>query len=565
MSRTRRSDARSEALVAALLVTVTLAVYSRACFYEFTNYDDDDYVYENPDVLAGLSIKGTAWALTTTEMVNWHPLTWLSFQADASLFGNRAWGYHLTNSLLHAASTALLLQALLRMTEALWQSALVAALFALHPLHVESVAWVSERKDTLSGCAWMLTLVCYASYVARPNWPRYLSVVLVFGLGLAAKSMLVTLPFVLLLLDYWPLGRLSPLSHLGRGEGGEGPPTPCSPRGEGFPGIGWLLLEKLPLFALAAASSALTLMAQSAIRVPILNEPSRILTALRALLRYLAKTAFPNNLSGYYFYLRDEQQFWQAVAGAVVLVSVTIFALICWRRRYLLVGWLWFLGTLVPVSGLVHILGGHAMADRYTYIPLIGVFIALSWGFGDLLASLNAPRALAALAGAGIVGACALAAWAQIGHWKDSITLWKHAIDAGADGDVVRVKLGTALALKGHLQERGTTSSPHSISSPTAPMLTTTSASSQPTKEKLPKPFLTIRKPSVWIATTLQRTPISASPCFSRRNSRKRAFSSCTSSSASRPTRKSGSSWNSPFLHSRSKLTRRKPLAITNR
>jgi protein O-mannosyl-transferase len=479
MGRTSRSflpASRLEILIAALLVAATLAVYSRACFYEFINYDDGAYVYENRDVLAGLSFKGLAWALTTTEMVNWHPLTWISFQVDASLIGDRPWGYHLTNSLLHAAGTALLFEALLRMTGALWRSALVAALFGLHPLHVESVAWVSERKDVLSGCFWMLTLVCYASYAARPSWPRYLSVVLVFGLGLTAKSMLVTLPFVLLLLDYWPLRRFSPLSPSGRGAGGDGSFTPSplrghrdsftpSPlrgegRGEGHPlpatrfsGAGRLLLEKLPLFALAAASSAATLVAQGARDVSSPDEPNRIATSLRAVLNYLVKTAYPDNLSVFYFYLRDKQQFWPAIAGAVVLVGITIFVLIFWRRPYLLVGWLWFLGTLVPVSGLVHILGGHAMADRYTYIPLIGIFLAVSWGFAEVVAWLNFSKLVAGAAAAGVVAACALTAWVQVGYWRDSIALWEHAVDAGGDCDLVRVNLANGLWQKGRLEE----------------------------------------------------------------------------------------------------------------
>jgi hypothetical protein len=237
------------------LVGVTLAVFSRTCFCEFTNYDDDDYVYENREVLAGLSPSGLAWALTTTEMVNWHPLTWISFQADASLFGIRPWGYHLTNSLLHAAATALLFEALFRMTGALWRSALVAALFGLHPLHVESVAWVSERKDVLSGFFCMLTLFFYASYVSRPSWLRYLGVVVALALGLASKSMLVTLPFVLLLLDYWPLGRLFPPAP-GKGEGtADRYPLFRQRSAARSLGTRWLLLEKLPLFALAAAST----------------------------------------------------------------------------------------------------------------------------------------------------------------------------------------------------------------------------------------------------------------------------------------------------------------------
>jgi tetratricopeptide (TPR) repeat protein len=455
----------SETLIATLLVAATLAVYARACSCGFVNYDDNTYVYDNRDVLQGLSLRGALWALTTTEMVNWHPLTWLSFQADATLFANQAWGYHLTNSLLHAASTALLFDVLRRMTGARWRSALVAALFALHPLHVESVAWISERKDVLSGFFWMLTLLCYARYVARPNLGRYLAVVLMFSLGLTAKSMLVTLPFVLLLLDYWPLRRLSLPALWGKwGRGAGFQPASCGVAIHSLPplrgrekrrgkGIAWLLVEKLPLFALAAASSAMTLVAQKVGREALVEEPSRVATALRGLLNYLTKTAYPSNLSVFYFYLRDEQQFWPAVAGAVVLVAVTIFVLVFWRRPYLLVGWFWFLGTLVPVSGLVYVLGGHAMADRYTYIPLVGIFLAVSWGAADLFAWLAVPRVIAAVVGAGAVTAAALTAWVQVGYWADGVTLWKHAIDAGYDCELVRGNLAAAFGLKGRLSE----------------------------------------------------------------------------------------------------------------
>jgi protein O-mannosyl-transferase len=469
------SGPRSETLIAALLVVATLAVYARACSYGFINYDDGDYVYNNRDVLQGLSFQGVLWALTTTEMVNWHPLTWLSFQADATLFAERAWGYHLTNSLFHAAGAVLLFGVLRRMTGALWRSAMVAALFALHPLHVESVAWISERKDVLSGVFWMLTLLCYAHYVALPSLGRFLVLVLVFGLGLASKSMLVTLPFVLLLLDYWPLGRLSFPDWWGRGRGGAGfqpascgvrvggeapsapsphpnPPPPGGREKRGKEvGIAWLLLEKLPLFALSAASSAITLVAQNLPRETPPEEPHRVGTALRGLLNYLTKTAYPSNLSVFYFYLPDEQQFWPAVAGAVILAAVTILVLVLWRRPYLLVGWFWFLVTLLPVSGLVHILGGHAMADRYTYIPLIGIFLAVCWGFADLFAWLAWPRVIPAVVGASTVTAAALTAWVEVGYWSDGVTLWQHAIDAGYDCDLVRGNLAAAYGLAGRL------------------------------------------------------------------------------------------------------------------
>jgi tetratricopeptide (TPR) repeat protein len=459
------SGPRSETLIAALLVAAALAVYARACSYGFVNYDDGDYVYLNRDVLQGLSFQGALWALTTTEMVNWHPLTWLSFQADATLFAGRAWGYHLTNSLLHAAGAALLFLVLRRMTGALWRSALVAALFALHPLHVESVAWISERKDVLSGVFWMLTLFCYARYAARPTLGRFLVVVLVFGLGLTAKSMLVTLPFVLLLLDYWPLRRVSLPDWWGRWGRGAGFQPACGVAIHSLPplwgrvksgkevGIAWLLLEKLPLFALSAASSAMTLVAQNLTREKVAQEPHRVGTALRGLVSYLTKTVYPSNLSVFYFYLPDGQQFWTAVAGAIILVGVTIFVLVLWRQRYLLVGWFWFLVTLLPVSGLVHILGGHAMADRYTYIPLVGIFLAVTWGVADVLAWLAWPRVIAAVVGASTVTAAALTAWVQVGYWSDGVTLWEHAIGAGYDCDLVRGNLAAALALAGRLDE----------------------------------------------------------------------------------------------------------------
>jgi tetratricopeptide (TPR) repeat protein len=468
------SGPRLETLVAALLVAATLAVYARACSYGFVNYDDASYVSENHDVMQGLSFRGALWALTTTHMVNWHPLTWLSFQADATLFAQKAWGYHLTNSVLHAAGAALLFEVLRRMTGALWRSALVAGLFALHPLHVESVAWVAERKDVLSGVFCMLTLLCYARYATRPTLGRYLLVALVFGLGLASKSMLVTLPFVLLLLDYWPLGRLAapdwwstvPLPPLwGRARVEGEPPAARSsqpnppPHGEREKGrqekvtFGWLLVEKLPLLVLSAASSAMTLAAQTLDQEGVAQEPNRIGTALRGLLSYLTKTAYPSNLSVFCCYLPDEQQFWPAVLGGAVLVGVTIFVLSFRRWPYLLVGWFWFVGTLVPVSGLVHVLGGHAMADRYTYIPLIGIFLAAVWGFADLFAWLAWPRLLVALVGAGTVTAAALTAWVQVGYWSDGVTLWEHAIEAGYDCDLVRGNLAAAFALAGRLDE----------------------------------------------------------------------------------------------------------------
>jgi tetratricopeptide (TPR) repeat protein len=422
------SLSRSDAVQGALLVAVTLAVYARACSYGFVNYDDVSYVYENRHVLSGLTWDGVWWALTTTEMVNWHPLTWLSFQLDATLYTNRPWGFHLTNIILHAANTALLFGAFRRMTGEIWRSAFLAALFALHPLHVESVAWVSERKDVLSGFFWMLCLWCYAAYVGRPGMGRFLLVALVFGVGLTAKSMLVTLPCVLLLLDFWPLQRLASGTR-----------------------AMWLLLEKLPLFSLAAASSVITVIAQRSINGALLptKGAERIENVLSGYWAYLIKTIFPIDLVA--FYPGGRPQIGVVISVLLVLGGVTLTVLRLRRRHpYLLVGWLWYVVTLLPVSGIIEIRGGHAMADRYTYIPLVGIFLMLGWGLADLGAWLCVTRLAGAVGGVAIA-TCAALAWVQIGYWQDSLALWTHALDSGAESFAVRWNLGMALKEKGKL------------------------------------------------------------------------------------------------------------------
>ena len=468
----------SDVLFVTLLAIVTLAVYARACSYGFLNYDDVSYVYENRHVLRGLTFDGAWWALTTTEMVNWHPLTWLSLQLDATLYGDHPWGFHLTNILLHAANAALLFAVLKRMTGAVWQSALVAALFALHPLHVESVAWVSERKDVLSGFFWMLTLWCYVTYIVRPGIVSYTAVALAFGLGLSAKSMLVTLPCVLLLLDYWPLRRLSALSPKGRGDGGEGSslehasphpgplpkgerekPVPLSPlRGEGMGvrgvrGVPLLLLEKLPLFALAAASSAMTVVAQRNIHGTLLptRAADRIENIPYAYVVYLIETFYPKDLVAFHP-AEVHHPVWVLISALLVLAALTLFAWVLRRWPYVLVGWLWYVGTLLPVSGLVEIRGGHAMADRYTYIPLIGIFLALAWGLADLTTWFRVPKLAGAVGGA-VTLACAAVAWMQIGYWQDSFTLWTHVLDSGVESFFVRWNYGMALVEKGRPSE----------------------------------------------------------------------------------------------------------------
>ncbi len=401
---------RIEIALGVALVALTLGALGHACWNGFVNFDDDGYVVHNRHVQAGLTAPGLLWAVTTTHAANWHPLTWLSLQLDASLYGpSSAWGFHLTNLLSHAAAVVLLFLALRLMTGAAWRSAVVAALFAVHPMHVESVAWVSERKDVLSGLFAMLTLLAYAWYVRRPGWGRYLLVLAAFGLGLTAKPMLVTLPCVLLLLDYWPLDRLTPARSASEGRTSL---AGASGWGQG----GAVLLEKLPLFAMTAAACLVTVYAQqrggavnSLEQLPL---GERLMNALVAYADYLGKLVWPARLAPFYPHPRGRLLLEQAGRAGLLLVAIT--ALVVWarRRRYLAVGWLWFLGTLVPVIGLVQV-GSQGMADRYTYIPSVGPFLAVVWGVADLAAHGRATvRPAAALA------ALLLGIWVPLGLWR---------------------------------------------------------------------------------------------------------------------------------------------------
>jgi tetratricopeptide (TPR) repeat protein len=429
-----------------LLAGLTLAALGRVSGNGFIeDFDDDEYVTRNPAVKAGLTPAGARWALTAFHSHNWHPLTWLSLQADTSLWGRGPWGYHLTNLLLHTANVVLLFTLLYRTTGAAARSATVAGLFAVHPLHVESVAWVSERKDVLCGLFFLLTLLAYVRYALRPGWGRYLAVVGLFALGLLAKPMLVTLPCVLLLLDYWPLGRLWPPDTPAAGE--KPAPARASP--------GRLVLEKLPLLVLAVGCSAATLAAQERIVQDWEDFPARarLLNALVAYATYLVQAVWPVRLAFFYPHPGSAVPAGE-VAGAVLLL-VALSALAAWgtrRHRYLTVGWLWYLGMLVPVIGLVQVgLQGHA--DRYTYLPLVGVFLMLAWGGADLLARWRVPRAVAAAGGAAVVGVCAVLAWHQADSWRDSPTLWQHALDVTADNYLAHHKLGLLLLKAGEPAE----------------------------------------------------------------------------------------------------------------
>jgi len=451
-----------------LLLAVTLVVFWQTLGHEFINYDDDKYVTGNANVQAGLTRDSIAWAFTSTHASNWHPLTWISHILDWQIYGKNPKGHHLTNLLLHTANVLLLFLALSRMTRkrqgrrGLWCSAFVAAAFAIHPLHVESVAWIAERKDVLSTFFWMLTMLSYAWYVERPGIGRYLPVLLSLTLGLLSKPMLVTLPFALLLLDYWPLGRFR---------------AKDSKAGDAS-WAGWkLLFEKLPLFALAVVSSVITYLVQqkggAVALVEKLPVSERVANTFVSYVAYIIKMLWPRNLAVFYPHPAEGLPLWEAIGAAALLVIVSVVAIrYAQRRPYLAVGWFWYLGTLVPVIGIVQV-GMQAMADRYTYVPLIGLFIAIAWGVPDLLSKkVDQPKSAptnrgkpktrpsaaepVALQPIGLLATAALAAlaicsWRQASFWSDSQTLFQHAVGSAPYNYIAHNNLGITLLDQGDI------------------------------------------------------------------------------------------------------------------
>ena len=405
------------AAIALTLAALTLAAYGRTPTLGFISVDDPGYVIENPQVQAGLTAEGVRWAFTTTAQSNWHPLTWLSLMADTALWGNAARGYHLTNLALHVLATLLLFAALDRATHERFPSAAVAALFALHPLHVESVAWVSERKDVLSTVFWMLTVLLYVRYAEKRTLARYALVFASLALGLLAKPMLVTLPLVLLLLDVWPLGRRA-------------------------------LLEKVPLLAMSALSSWATLVAQrGAIRtMETFPLGDRIAGALVAAATYLLQMLWPARLAAYYPHVPLPA--WQPVLAGIALAAITAAAVVYGRKRgWLLLGWGWYLVTLVPVIGLVQV-GSQARADRYTYVPLVGVFVIACWGARELL-----PKRAFVPVSASVLALLGALTFVQSGYWRSSIDLFQHAAEVTEGNAVAHATLASALAKAGRGDE----------------------------------------------------------------------------------------------------------------
>jgi Flp pilus assembly protein TadD len=431
------------------LAVMTFWVYAQVIGHQFITLDDPTYIRENPNVNRGVTLAGLIWAFTTFHAANWHPLTWISHMIDCQLFGTNAGRHLLVNTLIHAANTLLVFYFLLRTTHARWPSALVAALFALHPLHVESVAWASERKDTLSTFFGLVCLIVYVCYTEAPSISRYAWVAITLALGLLAKPMLVTWPLVMLLLDYWPLGRF-------KSEAVERRPGGAS-HSEAATGIGRLVWEKLPLFTLVAVSVVITFLAQShggAVRTFAAAPLGfRLSNALMSYAKYLLLTFWPNNLAIYYPAAPTGIPTWQLIGAGFLLIGITALCFFQGRNRpYLIVGWLWFLGTLVPVIGFVQV-GGQTMADRYFYIPSIGLFIALVFGLADIARSWRvAPSVGVGIAG-GVLLILATLTNAQIQRWRDSFTLFEHTLAVTPPNLHIEHNLGLALGGSGRYHE----------------------------------------------------------------------------------------------------------------
>ena len=410
-------------------MVLTLVLYNPVSRYPFLTFDDQRYVTENWHVQAGLRWETVEWAFTTYDAANWHPLTWLSHALDWQLFGKNPAGHHYTNVLLHAANVVLLFLLLQSATGSDWRSWMVAALFAVHPINVESVVWIAERKNVLSMLFFLLALWAYGSYVHRPGIVRYVVVAVLFAMGLMAKPQVITLPFVLLLWDYWPLRRVLPGSRL--------------------------VLEKVPLLLMSLASAIITFKAQAgggAVRSTL--EYSlwvRLQNALVAYATYVLKAVWPTRLAPLYPNPGSSLPAWQVLAAVTFLAVVTAWVVIMRQRRYLPVGWFWFLGTLVPMIGLVTV-GAIAMADRYAYLPFIGLFIMLSWGLADLAQAWHLPRAALTIPALALVALTAVA-HQQIEYWNDNVTLWTHTIEVTGPNFVAEDSLGVGLAAEGRMDE----------------------------------------------------------------------------------------------------------------
>jgi protein O-mannosyl-transferase len=416
-----------------VIAVVTIFAYRGVRNNDFLNFDDNYYVQENQQVQHGVTMQSITWAFTTYHEGNWHPLTWISHTIDWSIYGNSPVGHHMTNVCLHAANAILLFLLLLYMTGHLGRSALVALLFALHPAHVESVAWLAERKDLLCTFFWFASLLAYAWYVRNSSWRRFVWVIFGFACALMSKPMAVTLPFTLLLLDYWPLRRIT---------------FENDAQTMWFASLWKLCLEKWPLFIMAAISSVITFIAQRAggavYSIQFLPFWARLCNAAISYCRYVRIMFWPDPLIAYYY---SEKTNVAIVTAVLSLLALCVITAVCWRfnekRPYCLFGWLWFLGTLVPVIGIVQV-GDQAMAERYTYVPFIGLFIAIVWLVGDAVANSPNFKIATQLLAVVVIAACAIKTDAQVKVWRDTVTLFSHVLDVDERGELPNLSLGMA-------------------------------------------------------------------------------------------------------------------------
>ncbi len=448
---------RRNILICIALIAVTFAVYWQVGNHEFLSYDDDVYIVSNPHVAQGITVANIVWAFTSVEQCNWHPVTWLSHMLDVQLYGMNPAGHHLTNVVFHTIAALILFLLLVRVTGAVWKSSFVAAMFALHPLHVESVAWAAERKDLLSACFFFLTLLLYARYVetrrnkAGSSVAIYLLTLLSFMLGLMSKPMLVTLPVIMLLCDFWPLRRLDTA------------PAPT---------LSSLVTEKIPFFACSLLSSAITIYAQreggAIVVLDWVPIATRLQNSLVSYSRYLIKTLWPHDLAVLYPFTLSIP-LWQVASSAVLLLLISVATIRAGRHYpYLPVGWFWFLITLFPVIGLIQV-GNQSMADRYMYIPIIGILMMFAWGVPALLgaeqgvedvagrvkgnrwireANRNTVLALLAVV---TLGAATAVTWQQAGYWNNNFSLYQHALKVTADNYIIHYNLGVAYGRTGNL------------------------------------------------------------------------------------------------------------------
>ena len=439
------SPGKRSVVLCLLLVAATLALYNPVNRHPFVNYDDDRYVTENLHVRSGLQKETLRWACTTTEQANWHPLTWISHALDCQLFRLNPAGHHFTNVLIHALDAVLLFLLLQGATGCPWPSLMVAALFALHPINVESVAWIAERKTVLSMLFFLLALGAYDRYARKPEVIGYLAVCVLYALGLMAKPMVITFPFVLLLWDYWPLRRMFPEKH-------ENAPPGEYPAAPFF----WLALEKVPLLILSAASALITLKAQragGAVRsVMEYSLGVRLQNAIVSCARYVGKAVWPWPLAPMYPHPGDTLNHATVAAACCMLLIITGLVVLARRHRYLPVGWFWFLGTLVPMIGLVQV-GAAAMADRYAYLPFIGLFIMLAWGLPEWSRQRHLKAVWLAAPALALLLAFSIVSRRQLAYWSNNVLLWSHTIQVTHDNFVAEDNLGGALILLGRFDE----------------------------------------------------------------------------------------------------------------